>query len=147
MLGTVFGKAPDGHDDLVVIGQGPEAIVEQPVSVLAEGEAVAGVVVAGIGELMDVGGVDDAAGGDRRQAIAGYSQDLILTRHLRNAMSVAEPRHDCSARNIAAAPVLARRTVNKRPSRQSGRPSINGPIGPSRQPAAIGPSRTPPSSE
>ena len=35
-----------GHDDPVVVAQGPQAVVEQPVGVLAQGQAVAWVVVA-----------------------------------------------------------------------------------------------------
>jgi hypothetical protein len=45
-----------GDEDGVVIANGPKAVIEEPVGVLGEGEAVIQVVVADIGELVDVGG-------------------------------------------------------------------------------------------
>jgi hypothetical protein len=43
-----------GDEDGVVIANGPKAVIEEPVGVLGEGEAVIQVVVADIGELVDV---------------------------------------------------------------------------------------------
>lgn len=49
---------------------GPQPGVEHPVGVGGEGEAVAGIVVAAFGVLVDVGGLDDG-GGFRVEAVAG----------------------------------------------------------------------------
>lgn len=59
-LGEVLFCDEDG----VVVPDGPEAVVEEPVGVLGEGDAVVQGVVAAAGELVDVGGVDDGAGGE-----------------------------------------------------------------------------------
>ncbi len=47
-----LGEVPLGDEDGVVIGYGPEAVVEEPVGVLGEGDAVIQVVVAAGGELV-----------------------------------------------------------------------------------------------
>ena len=51
---AALGKVPVGSHYGVVIGQGPEAVVEEPVGVLGEGQAVVRVVVAAGGEVVDV---------------------------------------------------------------------------------------------
>lgn len=56
-----FGEAGVVYDYVEVGADGPEALIEEPVGVLGEGQAVVDAVVAGAGEGVDVGGVD---GGD-----------------------------------------------------------------------------------
>jgi hypothetical protein len=58
---TGFGKVPVGDKDRIVVPQRPETVVEQPVGILGEGDAVGGVVVATAGKLVDMAGVDDGA--------------------------------------------------------------------------------------
>lgn len=70
-----FGKVPVGSENRVVGREGPEAVVEQPVGVLAEGEAVGEVVVAAFGELVDVAGIDDGAAVERDQPVAGQGAE------------------------------------------------------------------------
>ena len=59
---TRFREMSFGDENRVVVAQGPEAVVEQPVGVLAQGDAVVQGIVAAGGELVDVAGVDDGAG-------------------------------------------------------------------------------------
>ncbi|HXV21675.1 MAG TPA: hypothetical protein VD811_11885 [Desulfuromonadales bacterium] len=66
-----LGEVSVGDEDGVVVAERPKAVVEQPVGVFGEGEAVIQVVVAAAGELVDVGGIDDGAGGKSNEAIAG----------------------------------------------------------------------------
>ncbi len=46
-----FGEVPFGDEDGVVVADGPEAVVEEPVGVFGKGDAVGQVVVAATGEL------------------------------------------------------------------------------------------------
>ena len=61
LVRAVFREVVAGDKDGEVVRDRPEAVIEQPMGVLAESEAVPDVVVPGVGELVDVGGVDDAA--------------------------------------------------------------------------------------
>ena len=56
LIGAIFGEGMPGDDDSVVIANAPQPRIEQPVSVLAQGHSVRKVVVARVGELVDVGG-------------------------------------------------------------------------------------------
>ena len=56
--------------DKIFIGDRPQSLVEHPVSILRQGNSVARVVVAAIGELVDVCGINHRAASDRRQAMA-----------------------------------------------------------------------------
>jgi hypothetical protein len=72
-VGRGFGEEPRGDVDqeVVALGDGgPQPGVEHPVGVGGEGEAVAGIVVAAHGVLVDVGGLDDGACGGL-EAVAG----------------------------------------------------------------------------
>jgi len=46
LLRPVLGKAPFGNDHLVIVGQRPEAVVEEPVRILAQGQTIPRIVVA-----------------------------------------------------------------------------------------------------
>ncbi len=62
--GSTVGEFADGDFDEEVVSfwyGGPEALVEHPVGVGGEGEAVSGVVVAAEGVLVDVAGLHDGA--------------------------------------------------------------------------------------
>ncbi len=75
-------EAAPGHDDPVVVVQRPQAVVEQPVGVLAQGQAVARVVVARGGKLMDMGRVDDALAGDGGQPISRQrARERVVGQH------------------------------------------------------------------
>jgi hypothetical protein len=70
-VGGFAGLVSFSYEDGVVLGYRPEAVVEEPVGVFGEGDAVGEVVVTAPGELVDVGGVDDSAGGKGGVAVAG----------------------------------------------------------------------------
>lgn len=72
---------PVGDENRVVVGQGPKAIVEQPVGVFGEGDTVVQVVVAAAGELMDVAGIDDSAGVEGDEAVAGQGACVVVGCH------------------------------------------------------------------
>ena len=79
-LGGGFLELADGDldEDVVAFGLGsPEAFVEHPVRVGTEGEAVAGVVVAALGVLVDVTGLDKG-GVIGFQAIAGQGAGEVV---------------------------------------------------------------------
>src|SRR5260370_42382836 len=59
LLGAGFREFAFRDDYLVVVGERPEAVVEEPVGIL-EGDAVAWVVAARVRELVDVGRIADA---------------------------------------------------------------------------------------
>jgi hypothetical protein len=40
LLRPILGKAPFGNDHLVIVGQRPEPVVEEPVRILAQGEEI-----------------------------------------------------------------------------------------------------------
>jgi len=64
-VGGGFGEAVFGNPDeeIIAFRHGtPEASIEHPVSVRAESEAVAGIVVTADGVLVDVRGLDDGGG-------------------------------------------------------------------------------------
>lgn len=75
-VGAGFGEAGLGDEDCSVGVDGPQALVEAPVGVLAESEAVGEFVVAASGPGVDVGGVDDAGafGGHAAQAGEGTGE-------------------------------------------------------------------------
>ena len=66
---------------VVVGGRGDEIAIHGPVVVFAEGEAVGGVIVAGVGEGDEVGG------GDERDVVAGGQAD---------AQAACGARPDCT---------------------------------------------------
>jgi hypothetical protein len=53
-----FGEVLFCDEHGVVVADRPQAVVEEPVGVLGEGDAVVQGVVAAAGELVDVGGVE-----------------------------------------------------------------------------------------
>ena len=62
--GGAVGEFSEGDfdEEVVAFGQGgPEALVEHPVGIRGEGEAVSGVVVAAEGVLVDVAGLHEGA--------------------------------------------------------------------------------------
>ena len=77
----VFVEAIGGDQHAIVVVERPEAVVEEPMGVFAERHTVSWVVVARVGELVDVGGVDDGAGADGRQAQASQHTGLVVGRH------------------------------------------------------------------
>ena len=80
LLRTILGKAAFGNDHLVIVGQRPEAVVEEPVCILAQGQVIPRIVVAGVRELVDVCGIDDAAAGDGGQPIARQRTRVVVRR-------------------------------------------------------------------
>ena len=60
LFGAVFCKMAYSDVDGIVIRDCPEAFVEEPMGVLTKRYAVSDVVVAGVGELMNVRRVDYA---------------------------------------------------------------------------------------
>lgn len=77
--GAGLVEAVGGNEDVVGVGQGPEAGVKGPVSVLGEGKAIAGVVVPTVGKFVDVSGFDDAAGVDGGEAVAGEGAGVVVS--------------------------------------------------------------------
>lgn len=74
---TGFGKMTIGGQYRIVIIDGSEAVVEEPVGVFGEGDAVGRIIVAAFGKLVDVAGVDDGAGGKGNQSIAGQDEGIL----------------------------------------------------------------------
>jgi hypothetical protein len=70
---SIFSECAGIHDNAQLVVCGPQSVVEQPVGVLGEREAVGGIVVLRRSPLFDVGGVHDgrAIAGDA--AVAGES--------------------------------------------------------------------------
>ena len=68
---TGFFEAVGGDEHTVIVVERPHAGIEHPVRVLGKREAVPRMVVAAVGELVDVGGVHDAAGVDGDAPVAG----------------------------------------------------------------------------
>jgi hypothetical protein len=66
-----FGKLGGSHADAEIIIQRPQAGVEEPVGVFAQGETVARIVVPAVGKAVDVRGVHNAAAIHRHQAVTG----------------------------------------------------------------------------
>ena len=62
------------NDNPVIVADGPEATVKLPVCVFGKGQAVAGVVVAAVAELVNMSGVHNALHVESRHAVAsqGY---------------------------------------------------------------------------
>ena len=60
LIRAVFREVPDGNDDGIIISEGPETVVKQPMGVLAQRQSVSGIVVSRIGELMNVRCVDES---------------------------------------------------------------------------------------
>src|SRR5690606_988284 len=70
-FGAALAQAILGDDDAPVVADGPEAFVESPVGVFAEGEAVLGIVVLAFCPRLDMGGIDDSGAVGGQAAIAG----------------------------------------------------------------------------
>src|SRR5262249_45932150 len=70
LFGPRFRDRLKGDHHAIIVTEGPQAVVEQPMGVLSEGKSVARVVVAGIGELVDVRAIDDAAAGDGGEPVS-----------------------------------------------------------------------------
>ena len=83
LLRPILGEAAFGNDHLVIVGQRPEAAVEEPVRILAQGQTIPRIVVARVRELVDVGGIDDAAAGDGGQPIARERTGVVVSRDFR----------------------------------------------------------------
>ena len=66
-----FVETARRYNHPVIIGNRPKALVEEPVGVFAEGDAVLRMVVAAVGKLVNVGRVHDAAGIHGYAAVAG----------------------------------------------------------------------------
>src|SRR5262249_5725840 len=66
LVRAVFGKPVARDQDLVIRTDRPQPFVEEPMAVLAQGQAVAQVVVPRIGELMNVRRIHDAGARDCR---------------------------------------------------------------------------------
>lgn len=77
---TCLGKMSLGYEDGVVVAQRPKAVVEEPVGILGQGDAVVQVVVAAVSELVDMTGIHDGAGRKRDEAIAGQGAGVIVGR-------------------------------------------------------------------
>ena len=78
---TRLGKVTISSENCVVIPERPEAVVEEPVGVFAESNAVGGIVVAAAGELVNMAGIDDAAGIERDQSITGQGTGVVVGRY------------------------------------------------------------------
>ena len=78
------------NKEIVPLGnRGPEPIIEHPVGVGREGEAVVGIVVAGNSVLVDVGGLDDG-GGFRVEPVAGKGAgEVVAAEHVALEAAVA----------------------------------------------------------
>ena len=74
VLGAVLAEPASCHENPVIVRQRPQAVVEKPVRILAQGQPIAGIIVARVGKLVDVGGIDDTAGGDGDKPVAGQAQ-------------------------------------------------------------------------
>jgi hypothetical protein len=62
---TGFVKMPVGDENRIVALDGPQTVIEQPVRVFGQGDAVGEGIVAARGKLVDVGSVHDGAGSSR----------------------------------------------------------------------------------
>src|SRR5438477_2711787 len=78
LVGTLLREMVAGDDDREVVSDRPEPVIKQPVGVLAKCDAISDVVVPGIRELVDMGGVDEAARGDRQYTVAGQRTSIII---------------------------------------------------------------------
>jgi len=66
-----FVEAVGGDEHPVIVVERTQAGIEHPMGVLRERKAVLRVIVPAVGELVDVGGVHDAAGVDGDAPVAG----------------------------------------------------------------------------
>ena len=80
-IGTPFGEDFTGDKDSVAGVDGPESLVEHPVGVAREGEAVVRIVVAAFGELMDVHGFDNRAAAACVDSVSGERAGEAVLRH------------------------------------------------------------------
>ena len=71
MVRAIFRESPNGNNDRVIAGDGPEAVIEEPMRIFAKSNTIPRVVVARIGKLMNVSCVNDTPGIDSRQSIPG----------------------------------------------------------------------------
>ena len=76
-----FVEAVGGDEHPVLVVERPQAGIEHPVRVLGKREAVLRMVVAAIGELVDVGGVHDATRVYRDATVAGQGAGVVVRGH------------------------------------------------------------------
>ncbi len=62
----------------IVVRDNAEAVVKEPMSVFAKGNSVSDVVVSGLGKLVNVGGINNAARVDSKKPIALQSAGIII---------------------------------------------------------------------
>jgi hypothetical protein len=74
-----LGEVSVGDENGVVIAKGPQPVVEQPVGVFGEGEAVVQGVVAALGELVDVGGAAWCPWATKRDGSGGNVPEEALS--------------------------------------------------------------------
>lgn len=67
------------HNSILVVDR-PQSGVELPMRVLAQRDAVARIVVARVGELMNVGSIDDCTSRDGGDSVAGQRAGVIVGR-------------------------------------------------------------------
>ena len=80
--GGAVGEFSEGDFDEEVVAfrhGGPEALVEHPVGIGGEGEAVAEIVIAALSVLVNVGGLHDVASG-RLETVARESAGVFVAR-------------------------------------------------------------------
>ena len=73
-----FGEPACRDDHAEIVGDRPKPLVEQPVSVLAERNAIAQFVVPAVRKLVNVRGINNARAADCRQAIAGQCAGVVI---------------------------------------------------------------------
>ncbi len=76
-----FVEAVGGDEHPVIAVERPQAGIDRPMGVLREREAILWVVVAAVGELVDVGGVHDAAGVDGDAPVASQGAGVVVRGH------------------------------------------------------------------
>ena len=78
---AAFSKMTVGSNHGVVVLNGPQAVIEQPVGVLGEGKAVVRVVVAAGGKGVDMSGIYDGAGIEGDEPVAGQGAGVVIGRN------------------------------------------------------------------
>jgi hypothetical protein len=81
LLTGVFieGRVRDNHS--VVIVQRPKPLVKHPVGILAKRNPILWIVVSGLGELVDVGSVNDRGAVNCRDAISRQGAGVVVSSH------------------------------------------------------------------
>ena len=79
LIGAVLAEIIVGDQDGEGVRDRPQAVIKQPMGVLAEGDAIPDVVIPGISELVDMRGVDDAARGDCHDPVASQRTSIVVS--------------------------------------------------------------------